>query len=207
MKPLHRIAGVAILLIGVVGWFGTRPSNPAAESKTTTENPGPTAGKESIKTRTKRTHQSTAQDQEQAELSDTNQAQPPADPKDNEPEETFDDPEDILSDQSVWSLTKDGIDGAIREITSDLHSCYQAALAEIPDLEGGLKVAFTVSDVDGIGQVTEIGIKDTRSATALQLVDEPLENCIMDHFETLQFDPPGSGGDTIIQYPFQFSTD
>jgi hypothetical protein len=68
-------------------------------------------------------------------------------------------------------------------------------------------VNFTVSDVDGIGQVTKIGIRDSRSKTAPQLVDEPFEDCVMDHFETLEFDAPESGGETTIYYPFQFSPD
>jgi hypothetical protein len=205
MKPLYRTAGVAIVLIGVLGWLGTRSKKSPAESEQPVEVPDKAPKKASKKT-TKQTYPPAVQDQEHAGLKDINQAEAPlAEAIDHDPEANFDDPEDIPPRQSVWGLTKEGIDGAIREIMSDIRGCYQAALTDIPDLEGGLMVNFTVSNVDGIGQVTKIGIRDTRSTTALQLVDEPFEDCVMDHFETLEFDAPGSGGDTIIHYPFQFS--
>jgi hypothetical protein len=207
MKPLHRTSGVAIVLIGVLGWFSTRPSKPTTESNPTMENSEPSP-KEVPKKRTKQTHQTRAQTPDQGDLNDTNQPEPPlTHPPDKGPEANFDEPENIDPSQSVWSLTKEGIDGAIREIMTDIQDCYQTALTDIPDLEGGLMVNFTVSDVDGLGQVTKIGIRDSRSKTAPQLVDEPFENCVMDHFETLQFDAPGSGGETIIHYPFQFRPD
>lgn len=207
MKPLHRTGGVAIVLIGVLGWFSTRPSKPTTGSNPTLENSDPSP-KEVPKKRTRQTHQPREQTPEQDDLNDTSQPEAPlAEPTDHDVEANFDEPENIDPNQSVWSLTKEGIDGAIREIMTDIQACYETALADIPDLEGGLMVNFTVSDIEGLGQVTKIGIRDSRSKTAPQLVDEPFENCVMDHFETLQFDAPGSGGETIIYYPFQFRPD
>lgn len=105
---------------------------------------------------------------------------------------------------SVWPISKDGIDGAIREIMHDIRGCYQDALADLPELEGGFKVRFTVEDVDGLGEVTAVEIRDMKSSTHPELVDGPMEDCVLDLFETLQFDVP-EAGQTQVSYPFVFS--
>ena len=105
---------------------------------------------------------------------------------------------------SVWPLSKDGIDGSIREVLPDIRDCYQDALAEVPELEGGFKVHFVVEDEDGLGQVVEVGIRDMKSEVVPELMDGPMEDCVLDVFEMLQFDPP-EGGRTAISYPFLFS--
>lgn len=105
---------------------------------------------------------------------------------------------------SVWPLSKDGIDGSIREVLPDIRDCYQDALSDVPDLEGGFKVHFVVEDEDGLGQVVEVGIRDMKSEVVPELMDGPMEDCVLDVFETLQFDPP-EGGRTSISYPFSFS--
>ena len=107
-----------------------------------------------------------------------------------------------------------GIDQRFKEIISPIRECYQAALSEFPDLEGGFKIHFVVEDVDGIGEVTEIEIRDIDSdkVWALgepgeevpQLEDAPMEECVMDYVGTMTFQPP-AGEPLVVDYPFLFS--
>jgi hypothetical protein len=109
-----------------------------------------------------------------------------------------------LPERSVWALTKEGIDGGMKEILLDILGCYQAALEEFPDLEGGFTVGFTVDDVDGLGEVVEVEIRDSDNDLIEPMVDGPMEECVMDHIGSLQFDPPADGR-TTVNYPFRFS--
>lgn len=59
--------------------------------------------------------------------------------------------------------------------------CYQAALAGFPDLAGGFTVGFTVDDVDGLGEVVEVEIRDSDNDLIEPMVDGPMEECVMDH--------------------------
>ncbi len=112
--------------------------------------------------------------------------------------------DDPLPARSAWPMSAEGIDGAIGEIRGDLLGCYQVALDEIPGLQGGFQVSFTVEEVDGIGQVTAVEILDHRSTTIEQLRDGPVEECVLDHFQVLEFDAP-DGGPVSVRYPLMFT--
>ena len=109
-----------------------------------------------------------------------------------------------LPERSVWALTREGIDGEMQAILLDTLGCYQAALADFPDLAGGFTVSFTVDDVDGLGEVVEVEIRDSDNDLTEPMVDGPMEECVMDHIGALPFDPPADGR-TTINDPFRFS--
>ncbi len=100
---------------------------------------------------------------------------------------------------TVWPATRDGIDGAIFEVLADIRGCYQEALAEVPGLQGDLKIRFAIEDQDGEGRIVEVGV----ASGALE--DVPMEDCVLDVFEVLQFDPP-EGGSMEVNYPLKFSS-
>lgn len=110
----------------------------------------------------------------------------------------------LQAGRSVWPLTKEGIDGGIKEVVGDILGCYQAALEEYPDLDGGFTVHFTVDDSDGTGKVVELEITDSDNEAIPALVDAPMEDCVMDHIGSLEFDAPTDGPSTVA-YPFLFS--
>jgi hypothetical protein len=102
--------------------------------------------------------------------------------------------------QSVWPPTKEGIDGAMREVLHDIRRCYQLALEEFPDLEGSFVAEFVITDEDGLGVVTAASV--LRAST---IEDEPMEDCVFDVLHSLAFDPPEDGGSMTVTYPFKFS--
>jgi hypothetical protein len=99
---------------------------------------------------------------------------------------------------SVWPATPDGIVGAIKEAHEDLRSCYGQALQEIPELTGNLVIKFTLSGVDGVGRMTDVYVQDGA------LEDVPMEDCVLDAFELMEFDPPADGDTLEVNYPLSF---
>ena len=110
----------------------------------------------------------------------------------------------LVQGQSAWPMTKDGIDGAFREVLPGIRGCYEDALQEVPDLEGGFKVLFRVDDREGIGSVVHVEITDMNSDAFTELHDLPMEDCVMDVMHTLQFDAPADGP-VEVRYPLVFN--
>ena len=83
----------------------------------------------------------------------------------------------------------------------EIEQCYQQALAEVPDLSGRISVKFVIRGEDGVGRVSKVDIKEA------EFDDVPMEDCILDEVEALEFDPPVGGGIVIVSYPFVFEQD
>ena len=103
-----------------------------------------------------------------------------------------------INERSVWQTTKEGIDGAIREVMPEIRSCYQDWMLEYPDLDGKLQIKFTIDDVDGEGKVISAEAVDELNAA-------PFSACVVNVMSSLQFDIPEQGGVVIVRYPFFFS--
>jgi hypothetical protein len=97
----------------------------------------------------------------------------------------------------LGSLSRESIDEAMRDGMQDVRDCYLEALEEVPDLAGLLKVRFTIRAEEGVGRVVRASIQDA------DFDDGPLEDCILDAVEYLEFDPP-EGGIVMVTYPFFF---
>ncbi len=102
---------------------------------------------------------------------------------------------------TVWPLSRDGIQGAVREAIPALTRCYESALARDPSLAGTLAIGFEVEDVGGVGRVRLVEIDEGRVA------DPALVDCALDAFEALQFDPPADGGSLRVSYPVTFRSE
>ena len=98
----------------------------------------------------------------------------------------------------LGAMSRGSIDDGIRDFMPDIRQCYQEALKEVPDLEGRIMVKFTIKGQDEVGRVIKVSIKDA------DFDDAPLEDCIMDVVESIDFDPPQGGGIVIVSYPFLF---
>jgi hypothetical protein len=109
-------------------------------------------------------------------------------------------PPDAALEEQIWATDADGIIDAMEHISPALHSCYRDALSEVPDLAGLLEVELIVRDEGGIGEVQELYI-----LTSSSFEDGPLENCLLDAVELLEFEAP-EGGELKINYPFEFSS-
>jgi hypothetical protein len=101
---------------------------------------------------------------------------------------------------SVWPVTKAGIDGSIREVMPEIRSCYESWLLDYPDLEGRIKMKFTIVDEDGIGQVQKVEAAKSLGVT-------PFTACVANLMANLQFDSPGDASPVTIYYPFHFQID
>ena len=112
--------------------------------------------------------------------------------------EPMPEPEELPVDMTVWPATRAGIDGAMKEVLKPILGCYQEALDEIEGLEGGISLDFTVGEEEGVGRITRMGV------TSSTVDDAPMEDCIMDVIEQLQFDPPDEG-ELTVSYPFEFT--
>ncbi len=118
----------------------------------------------------------------------------PAPPRTVDAPEERKGPEDAVS---AWPATAQGIQGAVREVVGEIRDCYHSALDEVPDLQGDLKIRMVIDEEAGVGRISEVGV------TAGLLEDAPMEDCVLDALEVLQFDPP-SEGRLEVTYPFRF---
>lgn len=100
----------------------------------------------------------------------------------------------------MGSLSRNEIDEGIREVLMDIRGCYQETLEVVPDLAGMIKVRFTIKAIDGAGRVVNASIDDA------DFDDVPMEECILDVMETVEFASPQGGGIVMVTYPFNFTT-
>lgn len=96
-------------------------------------------------------------------------------------------------------LGRDEIDDGIREVLPELVECYQSALEVVPDIDGRITVKLTISEEEGIGRVVRAEIVDA------EFDDGPMEDCLLDVLEEIDF--PAPGGLVIVRYPFTFSSE
>ena len=109
--------------------------------------------------------------------------------------------EDARKAPVMGSLSRTEIDDGIREVMPDILRCYQALIEEVPEMLGGrIDVKFTIADDDGIGRMSRLEIVEAA------FDDVPMEECLLDALEEVQFPPP-DGGIVIVRYPFFFSTE
>jgi len=90
------------------------------------------------------------------------------------------------------------IRGIIKENRQKFRDCYEAALKELPGLEGDLTLKF-VLDPDGKVKSAEVNLE--RST----LKSEKVGQCAVEAIKKLQFPPSGEGMDTAVNYPFNFN--
>ena len=102
----------------------------------------------------------------------------------------------VVAELTAWPVDKGGIKGAMTEMSPEFHRCYQENLDDVPGLQGRMEVSFVVEEMDGIGQVVEVDIDHSA------VDDGPLEDCVMDAMEQLQFDAPAEA--LTVRWPFMF---
>ena len=119
-------------------------------------------------------------------------------------EETVEDddtPETLTPKVRMGAMSRSSIDDGIRDFMPDIRECYKEALKEVPDLAGRLMVKFTIKGQEAVGRVINVSIKDS------DVDDVPMEECLMDVVESIDFDPPKGGGLVIVSYPFVFASE
>jgi hypothetical protein len=83
----------------------------------------------------------------------------------------------------------------IRAQSGPIRKCYEAGLARNPELQGTVKVTFTIA---AEGRVTLAAGEESGFA------DSAVTQCIVRHFRSLKF-PPSDAGEVIISYPIKLN--
>jgi hypothetical protein len=100
---------------------------------------------------------------------------------------------------TIWPVTRDGIQGALRERIDEIKECYEGWLAVEPDLAGAVTVGFRIEATDGPrARITDVDI------SVSDLHHPWLEGCILAMIGSLTFENPESGPATV-RYPFRFA--
>lgn len=101
------------------------------------------------------------------------------------------------------SLPAEYIRSTIKEATPLVKECYELALHENPDVQGTLKLRFTIAAEPEVGGVVELVEVQGQDAAALH---PTLRECLEQTIYSLQFPPPEGGGKVQVTYPFRFAT-
>jgi hypothetical protein len=102
-------------------------------------------------------------------------------------------------ERMIWSVDKEGIQGAVRESLPDIRDCYVAWLNDNPALAGEVKVRFTISPRDEHGEVSSAAIVTS------DLVHPLMEGCVMNVMRNLAFEPPSR--EVVVNYPIVLRTE
>jgi len=103
-------------------------------------------------------------------------------------------------ERMVWSVDRDGIQGAVREAVPDIRECYAAWLRDNPELTGKVTVRFVIEARDERGEVTSAALVSSDMAHPL------MEGCVLNVMRGLAFDAPPDGR-VEVNYPFVLLTD
>ena len=101
----------------------------------------------------------------------------------------------------VWSVDKDGIQGAIRETTPAIRECYEAWLKAEQALGGRIVISFTIStatDNPEMGHISKVGMNESELDHAL------LEGCVLNAVSEIAWAAPEEP--VTVNYPFNFSS-
>jgi len=125
----------------------------------------------------------------------------PVEPSD-EPDDS--DPGDDEGElRTIWSVDKEGLDGAVREALPELRECYEEWLKLDPDIAGELLLKFAVGvPLDGeaaedgtpLAAITELRLANTTVGHSM------MEGCALNVFSDLWFSPP-EDGPIWVSYP------
>lgn len=100
----------------------------------------------------------------------------------------------------VWSVDRDGIQGAVREAVPDIRECYAAWLRDNPELTGKITVRFSIEARGERGEVTSAALISSDLAHPL------MEGCVLNVMRGLAFEAPPDGK-VDVSYPFVLQTD
>jgi hypothetical protein len=100
--------------------------------------------------------------------------------------------DDVLDRQTIRT--------AVRSVLGDIKSCYEAALADNPNLEGRSVVRMTIVTKNGAGKVSDAEIQPDEGD-----LDAPtMQQCILLALSHATFPPSVDGEDVVVSYPFVF---
>lgn len=104
--------------------------------------------------------------------------------------------------ESKAVANKEDIRAAILALKGDLKACFEQGLKSNPELDGTVKVAFTLArSPDGGAYAREGEIDDSTLGAPL------VEACILSKIQTAKFKDLKGDGEVRVRYPFRLSGD
>lgn len=115
----------------------------------------------------------------------------------------LDDPPDPASKQASsppvrGALPREVIRKIVRNNIEDVRDCYNIGLSKDPTLAGRVAINFVIS---GSGEVSSAVVQDDK------LSDPEVGRCIAARVSDWVFPKPEGGGNVIVTYPFELTTD
>lgn len=102
----------------------------------------------------------------------------------------------VVSQASKPSYRKAVIQGAIRAKTTELEGCYNAYLADSPEVaEGSIRIGW---DIGPEGAVTAVRVIDT------DLADDDFTSCVTRLVQSWEFTPSPDGEPLVVAHKFSF---
>ncbi len=104
-------------------------------------------------------------------------------------------------EEPLGTLDREVIRDGIQAMRPVVESCYLETLADFPDAEGRVTLAFTIAAENDEGRV-ELAELDDETST---LIDAMLHDCMIKALGDLKFPAPDGNGKVNVRYPFNFS--
>ncbi len=118
------------------------------------------------------------------------------------PEPSSEDAGAPVDDEPTGTLDREVIRDGIKTMRPVVESCYLETLADFPDAEGRVTLAFTIAAENDEGRV-ELAELDDETST---LIDAMLHDCMIKALADLKFPAPDGNGKVNVRYPFNFNT-
>ena len=100
------------------------------------------------------------------------------------------------------SLDKGKFRAAVQTVLGDIKSCYEAALADNPNLEGRSIVEMRVVTKNGVGKIADAEVQPNEG----DLNAPSMQQCMLQALSRADFPPSVDGDDVIVHYPFVFQS-
>ena len=98
------------------------------------------------------------------------------------------------------SLDKKTFRAAVQTVIGDIGTCYEAALADSPNLEGRSVVVMTVVTKDGKGKISDAEVQPNEG----DLNAPAMQQCMLQALSRAEFPPSVDGQPVVVHYPFVF---
>ncbi|HFE45681.1 MAG TPA: AgmX/PglI C-terminal domain-containing protein [Nannocystis exedens] len=108
---------------------------------------------------------------------------------------------DPIEPEALGPLSPEYIKDRISEDLMPLAvECYELALDESPDLQGGLALHFRIEGEPDVGGL----VVDAKLTDDSEIQHPGLVECMRESMMSVSFDPPEDGGAIEVTYPFAF---
>ena len=121
-------------------------------------------------------------------------------------------PSDELETAMLFSVDREGIQGAIQDISPQVRECYEGWLKTDNALEGRVTISFKIAPAEPVASEDEIALATPRAEINAEIRDTyialdqvkhvMMTGCVLNSIEELKFENVESP--VVVNYPFHF---